>query len=746
MTADILQHFETGSPTQMDGAQAALDIAAAYYDSDAIPPRALEPETTSPPGQAAETLEADPAVDLAGVEAAEAVDDPDEAAGGLLPMPQEHHRLGGIAARQVAAPAADSETVAAGVRDVSSTELPQATVAETTQAPDIRPSSTPIVTAGGREENEPLEALPEAGVAIADAPAEPLEAEAASGASGGDSGNGSDDIPTSRDPEEPEPDPKEERREYRALEQRARREAELFELPTTVTDRPVVKGVAIDHSASTTLAEDTVGLPETLPDGGGSQFTISTIDPSALAKMPAVLKRAQRIGETVYNGKRNGNMPMLPDRIGRKVLGLREHHTSPVIAQTNTFSDRGVDRGEPFLGQTEPLRITYAQANLLLGDPNSNPLIELDRLANILDQGKDLLPMWRKDFGYTMGPEGRLVPMAAGLIESPSEHMVNALIRSLNEGMGEWAYDNDVPVLYFNQALTGSITIEEVQAVMQEGTLEEQQIILAHLRASIKPPELGTIPTGHALADADIFMRASSPLRRFDSLVNTMNIGARLAGEEYPFPAAVLPGIIQHLGNRALLRQYQSVARQEVARDFLEFATSHTLIDLGRDQFRWTVQALSEDSPPSLRMAYVTAIQRRLNRGFMSEVELSDYLKIIASHESIEEQDPGWTTLGNTLTEYAEANPSIAVDVISRLAHMAGTPHNIVVSDAGPPYRAFGDYTLEDNTHYHVKITDAPTKAAARDWAAIELVRALATPRQRVVAQEDDASDLPPSV
>ena len=211
-----------------------------------------------------------------------------------------------------------------------------------------------------------------------------------------------------------------------------------------------------------------------------------------------------------------GTVTMLPDEATR-LLGLGLAEVSPALSFGLDLDAHGqIQEVEIVPSWVKVSRTTYEEADERLAEPL---LARLDELARIFEERRlqngsiniDLpeVKVWLE--------EGRV--HVRSLPKSRSRDIVRDAMLMTGEATGRYAMEHDIPIPFTHQELP-------FDDLPPAKTLSEMFALRRTMRAS----QASTAPAAHAGLGMEIYVQATSPLRRYLDLVVHQQLRAYLAG------------------------------------------------------------------------------------------------------------------------------------------------------------------------------------------------------------------------
>ena len=227
----------------------------------------------------------------------------------------------------------------------------------------------------------------------------------------------------------------------------------------------------------------------------------------------SLFKEAEARISSVYSLEKS--IPMLPDELSSDTFSLKAGEERTVLSFFFQLSGNGNWK----LLEVVP-RIIIVQKNLSYEEADS--LIEEDRdfwgllnkfcqksLEQRLENGA--LNLSRKEFNFNIS-DPKHIKITVLNRNSAANRIIEEMAISVNSVTGRLFQEADFPGIYRTQSSY------EIIKEVAEGT----ELSMENIR--IEPAKLSTIPGKHAGLGCDVYMQATSPIRRFVDLVTQQNL------------------------------------------------------------------------------------------------------------------------------------------------------------------------------------------------------------------------------
>ncbi len=265
-------------------------------------------------------------------------------------------------------------------------------------------------------------------------------------------------------------------------------------------------------SAKTRDYDDALTLLEWSPQSLRLALHITDLS-QVLAPESALFREAESRVSSVYTLEQT--IPMLPEELSNEHFSLKAGATRPVLSYFFRLFRDGqwqFEEVRPQVIQVEE-NLSYEVADQLIEEGESFwPF--LSRFCDALlhrrvDEGALNLPRKEFEFDLTDPQHLKLVPARRN---SPSNRLVQELAVLVNRETGALFRSLELPGIYRTQA---------PDELVREGA-EGDEMTLEHI--SIEGARLSTVPDRHSGLACEVYMQATSPIRRFTDLVTQMQL------------------------------------------------------------------------------------------------------------------------------------------------------------------------------------------------------------------------------
>lgn len=240
---------------------------------------------------------------------------------------------------------------------------------------------------------------------------------------------------------------------------------------------------------------------------------------------------------------------MFPDHLSCDIASLRQGVPRPALAFTLRMTGEGeiLDWDLSSAVITVNRRLTYIEADEMMEKGDDDLARALRDLLKIADESRK----FREEDGAVVlnRPELRVRVSKDGEItvesedqEAPSHRMVAEFMVLANNVAARFALRNEIPVIYNVQDPPSS----EVHSMHKyEPYYFDQQV------RKMKRTRLSTYPQPHFGLGLDLYIKISSPLRRYGDLVMHRQLAAKCAGRPLPYTQEELFVVLENVERNA---------------------------------------------------------------------------------------------------------------------------------------------------------------------------------------------------
>lgn len=316
---------------------------------------------------------------------------------------------------------------------------------------------------------------------------------------------------------------------------------------------------------------------------GGWVLGIHIADPGAFVPNATPLDdEARARGTSIYLP--TGVLPMFPIALSEDAMSLVQGEVRPALTTSITFDqDFNIVDFEIFPSLVEVNhRLTYDEVDAIL---ERSPASALDAAL------RDLYFLASEFYQERMGrgaiqldiPDVKiLADMTSGepdvsisVLEafSPSQTLVSEAMILANTSMAEFCYKNRIPVIFRSQDAPEQNLYSAEVTKYPEGIAREFA-----LRRRMKRGNITTFPERHFGLGVDMYVQATSPIRRYSDLICQRQVKAFLLGEELPYTEdeiLTIAAIVENTTREA--QQIERSTKQYWTRYFLEQRVGKTV-------------------------------------------------------------------------------------------------------------------------------------------------------------------------
>jgi len=266
------------------------------------------------------------------------------------------------------------------------------------------------------------------------------------------------------------------------------------------------------------------------------QIGIHIADVSSLILPGGILERgAATRGSSLYLPRRQ--IPMIPPDLSHDTLSLKQGCDRPAISLLARFDESGelVDhRFVPSMIRVQR-RLTYQEVNdsLLRTEPAFQEMLRLSQILRQKRMNQGALSISLPELEVKFNADSAL---SLELVDqnTPSRLIVAEFMILYNWLAARFCRDRGIPILFRTQ-----------QEPSERLSLQEAGYLfyVFQQRRKLSPLQIETVPKPHGGLGLDVYIQASSPIRRYLDLVSQRQIRNFLTGEGPLWDAALLEEI-----------------------------------------------------------------------------------------------------------------------------------------------------------------------------------------------------------
>ncbi|MBQ7652045.1 MAG: RNB domain-containing ribonuclease [Victivallales bacterium] len=240
---------------------------------------------------------------------------------------------------------------------------------------------------------------------------------------------------------------------------------------------------------------------------------------------------------------------MFPDHLSCDIASLRQGVPRPALAFTLRMTGEGeiLDWDLSSAVITVNKRLTYIEADEMIEKGDDDLAESLRDLLKIADESRKFreedgaVVLNRPELRVRVSKDGEIT-VAAEDQEAPSHRMVAEFMVLANHVAARFALRNEIPVIYNVQDPPSS----EVHSMHKyEPYYFDQQV------RKMKRTRLSTYPQPHFGLGLDLYIKISSPLRRYGDLVMHRQLAAKCAGRPLPYTQEELFVVLENVERNA---------------------------------------------------------------------------------------------------------------------------------------------------------------------------------------------------
>ena len=353
--------------------------------------------------------------------------------------------------------------------------------------------------------------------------------------------------------------------------------------------------VTIDDASSGDLDDALSCVPR---EEGGWEFGVHIADPSAHVKRGTPLDEAARErGTSIYLP--SGKLPMFPRELSEGAMSLVAGELRAAMTTLIVFDrDLNVLDVEVFPSTLRvDRRLSYELVDQILerdaADPIDVALHEMNFLTSELyrrrlDDGAVSFDIPKAEIDVTAIEGDPQVMISLTEEESASRALVAEAMILAGASMARFCARHQIPVIYRAQEAPEEELFDEEVLAMPEGLPR-----FFAIRRKMKRGAITTDPQPHFGLGLEMYVQATSPIRRYSDLIAQRQVKAHLLGEELPYSSDEI---------LELAAQVESASGQaaRATREAKRYWTYHELSGRIGEQFKAIVLNHRDD-----RIAYV---------------------------------------------------------------------------------------------------------------------------------------------
>lgn len=497
-------------------------------------------------------------------------------------------------------------------------------------------------------------------------------------------------------------------------------------------DRIRVTGYTIDGPHSRDL-DDAIHIRE-VP--GGFVLEVHVADVSSGVEMNSDLDRAAReTGYTRYHAR--GNDPMLPRHLSEGSLSLfqgKERNTVTVSIPISSTLETG--EAEIFLSTlTSSAKLTYELVdNTITTDtphPHKAELVLLRKISEALlnkRRAEGAFAIYDIFSGWMTTEEGLLTKIIPDRC-----HFANIIIQECmilaNIAVAEYLAKRDIQALFRNHTAKAIAPDREALLMDYANSLSNSAnfpiaTLQSRLALTLNRATLGPTIEGHYGLNLPSYIRFTSPIRRFDDLVNHRILLATLNELPPPYAPDELESLARHLTaiEHAIKDARAASFKEERKKQIGKAVERGSFVRMNGGDFHSIIKAVARSDGPTVEFAEEVA--RRL--GIPGALLPRDVYYLLL--ETTQAVHPAWADIKMKTFRWLAVQPENAVSLLNQGVqekHAVAPPH-FKDSSTGPDHARQFSATAKitwDDTDFESAEQSAASKKEAQQLAALDLIR-----------------------
>ncbi|USN55371.1 MAG: RNB domain-containing ribonuclease [Candidatus Peribacteria bacterium] len=411
----------------------------------------------------------------------------------------------------------------------------------------------------------------------------------------------------------------------------------------------LVHGITIDPSGALDL-DDGLCYQRSSPRVEMVHIAITNVAASITPKSSLFYKAKERIESKYHADGRHTPMISLDTENHLSLLPNQQH---AALILSIKFRDGNILSYQLRAGSFASIRkLSYSQANEYLQgnckDTRANRKIQT--MLRGLQQLKQLY-IQEKRMSLDQGSATRVKSNEYG---SSSYQLVAFYMKLANILMSKLADQYNIPLIYRNHGAVKTTS---------GGNGEFHREVVYHSnskRGKLRAMRAvyGSRGLGHYGLDAELYARMTSPLRRFEDLVNQQQLLAFASGDNLPWNEAQIRKFCLNIG----LTQNSGQGRHMLRR---------------LDQYMDTIESLQDLDKETFSVLIVLAIRRRFTRDMTNQVK-REVARRMLQHQ-LDSKDyailllrsnQGWHTTRKSILGHVEKFPQLYQQVVASIAHL----------------------------------------------------------------------------
>lgn len=439
-------------------------------------------------------------------------------------------------------------------------------------------------------------------------------------------------------------------------------------------DRPIVEGIAIDHSYSRDI-DDAIWV-DSLPNGYKVHVHISDI-PSYFDIESSHFRLATKRVASEYKDYRAVS-PLLTPELSENTLSLLNDVERPCLSfeiGLDVLANRTSFR--MYYGRIKTIRLSYFEVNGILKNSSihrfKKMLDDAYTLSTLLFQkrgNEGALAIYKPEQGLMADDNGRPIFVDPDG-EFASHFIVQEMMILANRSVADHFLNNGYPFLFRNHVVhrltpdqKDIMTQLRISLFPDESTMTWDRIKKQRNTLLFEPASYNRICKGHYALNVNSYTHITSPLRRLTDLINHFLIRSYICQEPPPFTNEQLDKMCAHINETLVIRKedekpgYRRII-QEQASMLAPHLSSKTLDGLDPTLFRQLFDYA----------CYSGYISKRLKEEYIFRLSLGIPLRMemlyLFFNCNTEQQPEDWQELRDFTLAHIEETPGRSYELLN---------------------------------------------------------------------------------
>ncbi len=287
------------------------------------------------------------------------------------------------------------------------------------------------------------------------------------------------------------------------------------------------------------------------------------------------------------------------------IFGLGLNETSPALSFGIKINDQGeADLEKLCLSRVKVERYNYVQAEMLMQHNDFMPLVEAIERFRQYRTGNNAVMIRLPEVKIKVDIAQRSIAIKE-LDRSPARELVANAMMAAGHAAAKFAVKNDIPLAFAVQSDPEMTERPETLPGMYE------------LRKSCRISTLSTLPGKHAGLGLEPYARVTSPLRRYEDLLNHIQLRKYLANTE-PLSMSVMD-------ERLAISEPAAVLRSKLERQCREY---WTLVYLKNQPENWHGSAIYIAKPDERSVWLLPELAYEFKNRYNARISLGESVKV----------------------------------------------------------------------------------------------------------------------